>query len=199
MTQAVKRALIFIGPQGCGKATQSQILREREGWVHIDTGGYLRTFAKKEGNDPLVAHVRDYVHQGLLLEDEVVCNVFERALEEKAPNADMIILDGIPRKMVQAGIILDILKARGFTDIVTINLVIPHEESFIRLKKRATIEGRPDDADETKILRRLALYDQETIPVLDFLRSKGVPVHMVDGVGPVPEIAERIRQALLKQ
>lgn len=191
-----KRALIFIGPQGCGKATQSEILREELGYVHLDTGAYLRSFAKKEGDDALVIHVRETILQGLLLEDEVVCDVFERALKEKVHGEDRIILDGIPRTVSQAALVLNILRREGYEDIEVVNLEVPREESLIRLKKRALIEKRPDDADEEKIFRRLGIYESETKPVLSYLKSQGIPVHMIDGVGSTTEIAARIREAL---
>lgn len=196
MGSTPRRALIFIGPQGCGKATQSEILQEKQGYIHLDTGAYLRSFAKKEGSDPLLIHVRETISQGLLLEDEVVCDVFERALKEKVHGEDRITLDGIPRTVSQAALILNILRREGYEHVEVVNLEVPREESIARLKKRAVIEKRPDDADEEKIFRRLAIYENETKPVLSYLKSQGITVHTIDGLGSTTEIAERIKKAL---
>ncbi len=192
-----KTALILVGPQGCGKATQARILVKNDGYVHLDMGAYLRGLVEGHAGDPLAKEVHAIMRAGNLLGDDLLCALFERLLLEKGDGQQKIILDGAPRKIPQAKCILQILERAGYSNLRVIRIDIPEHESLARLTKRAQIENRPDDADEQKILRRLSLYETETKPMLHFLKSNSVPVFEVDGVGSVEDIARRIQSVLL--
>lgn len=196
MSHTSKRALIFVGPQGCGKATQSQILEKEQDYAHIDIGGYMRAFVRDNPTDALAMRIKEIMDQGHLIDDHTLIQLFERAVQEKTVGKSKIILDGVMRKILQTEMALEVLKREGFDDAVAIHLDIPKEETLARLKKRAELEGRADDADEEKVLRRLNLYETETKPVIPYLESKGVKVHHVDGVGSIAEVAERIKKVL---
>jgi adenylate kinase len=87
----------------------------------------------------------------------------------------IIILDGIPRNVNQAKMLADKIEV-----IKLFNLLCPEEILVKRLKRRATIEGRKDDASEDTIRKRLQVYEKETRPMLDFYRSVALDIPGAD-------------------
>lgn len=166
--------LIILGPQGSGKGTQAKLLAEKFGLLHLSSGDLLREQAASASAKGKI--IADLLSKGDLLPFETILAVLEPAIKN-AKNG--FILDGTPRDLKQAEYLDWILQKNGLQIDKVIYLSLPPEDSLTRLLKRAQIEHRPDDTPEI-INRRLEIYEQETTPVLDYYRSRGLVVD-IDG------------------
>lgn len=176
--------ILVLGPQGSGKTTQAEVLSKKLGVPYFSMGQLLRDQVAKGGERAKM--IGEVQKMGDLVPFEVVVNVLDERTRE--PDArDGYILDGFPRSFEQ-------MTAFEKYDMPTAVLIldIPREESIARLTKRAGIEGRADDTPEA-ILKRLRVYDEETLPVLEHYKEKGM-AYVVSGVGEVPEVTERVLQ-----
>ncbi len=178
-----------MGPPGSGKGTQAARICERRGWAHVSTGDMLR--AAMEAGSETGRKVQSVVGSGDLVGDDLMLElVDERLSEEDCRNGFM--LDGFPRTVPQAEGLIDLCVRKGNLGIdKTILLSLPDEAIVERLLAR----GRTDDTRET-IRHRLEVYHEQTEPVVEYLRSRGVKVDEVDAVGSIEEISERIERVL---
>lgn len=183
--------IFFIGPQGSGKGTQAKILASALGFFYWEMGGILRAVAKEESE--LGKTVKSIIDQGILLEDEMLLKVAASKLDS-LPLDQGLIFDGIPRRLGQAEFLIDYLKKQGRTNFSTLFIDLPRDESLKRLMLRAEKEGRADDTREA-IELRLLQYQQDTLPVLDFLKQQG-KFMTIDGLPSVEEVTRLINQAL---
>lgn len=166
--------LIILGPQGSGKGTQAKLLAEKYGLTHISTGDLLRQEIAS-GSD-FGQSLKETLDRGELVSDEVLFSILEKA---PLNTGNGFILDGTPRNLYQAENLEKILQKINLHVDKVILLDLPYEESIQRMLKRAEIEHRADDNLET-IKTRLAIYDQDTKPVIDFYRQQG-KVLEIDG------------------
>lgn len=183
--------IFFIGPQGSGKGTQAKLLAKRLGFFYWEMGGILREVAG--GDSILGVKIKKQIDSGVLLSDDDLYQVVKMRLGE-IPAAKGVIFDGIPRRLGQAEFLLGYLKEQGRADFTTLFVNLPKEESIARLLKRAEIEKRADDTLE-KIEYRLSQYMEETIPVLDFLKTNSNFIE-IDGRPDVYAVTTSINQAL---
>jgi len=180
-----KRVLI-MGPPGSGKGTQAAKICAKRGLDHVSTGDILRE-AMRAGSE-IGRKVKAVVDSGNLVGDELMCElVKDRLAEERAQPGFM--LDGFPRTVPQAEALLSMLGKGGIEAVLLLR--VPEEEIVERLLAR----GRTDDTRET-IRHRLEVYEKETEPVLRYLESQGVDIVVIDGLGSVELIAERIESVL---
>lgn len=183
--------IFFIGPQGSGKGTQARFLAKRLDFFYWEMGGILREVAA--GSSILGIRIKNLIDSGVLLQDDDLYQVVKMRLNE-IPTTQGLIFDGIPRRLGQAEFLLDFLKSQGRSDFTTLFVNLPKEESLSRLLKRAEIEKRADDTRE-KIEFRLQQYEQETVPVLDFLKQNS-SFFEIDGRPPVDEVNRTINKTL---
>jgi len=104
------------------------------------------------------------------------------------------LLDGYPRTLDQVRFLDELLASDGRLEAV-IRLTADEEELISRLTHRAHEQGRADDTEEA-IRHRQKVYNEQTAPILDVYRERGLLVE-VDGIGTVDEVAARIREALI--
>lgn len=184
--------LLIVGPAGAGKGTQSAKIAEDHGIVAISTGDIFR--ANIKGETALGKEAQKYVDAGELVPDSVTNRMVEDRLGWDDA-ADGFLLDGYPRNRVQVAALDEILGRLGVELDAVLELTADREELIQRLKKRAEIEGRGDDADENAIRRRLELFDHETAPMIEEYDARGL-VRRVDGLGSVEDVHGRIAAAL---
>ncbi len=177
--------IIFIGPQGSGKGTQAKLFAEKLGFFYWGMGAMLREIATH--NDALGRKVAATINRGKLLDDDTIFEVIEQKFREVPPGQG-IIFDGVPRRVTQAEHLMDFLKNAHRDRIAAVYLSLSRDESVNRLMKRAVIENRIDDTRE-RIELRLAQYEDETVPVLDYFK-KTVRFFEIDGLPP-PDVVTR--------
>lgn len=186
--------VIIFGPPGAGKGTQSRSLTEYWGIAHISTGDLFRNNIANETE--LGLKTKAYLEAGRLVPDDLTISMLEERLQEP----DVVpgfLLDGFPRSEPQCVALERIMSDMGRKIDHVINLYVSDDVVRNRLKGRAGIEGRADDADLEVIEKRIATYKTQTRPSLEYYRPKGV-VHDVDGVGTVEEVFDRIIGALVR-
>ena len=182
--------VIILGPPGVGKGTQSLLIAEKLGLIHLSTGEILRS-AVKQGTK-LGTLAKETVEAGKLVSDEIMIGIIEQELAAREVREKGFILDGFPRTLNQAVQLEAILEELEFNEVRIINIIVDEEEIIKRLLGR----GRTDDAEEV-IRHRLKVYQEQTAPVKDYL-SKKYRIVDIDGVGDIEEINNNIIKALEK-
>ncbi len=156
--------LIFLGPPGAGKGTQSKNLAEFLQIPHISTGDILRQAIQDQTN--LGMQAQSFMDQGELVPDKLVEDMVEERL--KQPDAQTgWILDGFPRKVTQAKFLGGLLINLHEGGEKVINLDAPDAVVINRLLGR----GRKDDTEEV-IRRRLEIYRDETAPLINYYSDR---------------------------
>ena len=182
--------LIFFGPPGSGKGTQSDLLQEMLKIISISTGGILRhEIALKT---PLGLEVDNLVASGQLVPDELVTEVLKKALAEKISQGNGFLFDGFPRNIEQAKTLEKILASFNLKLDLVIGLKVSEQELIDRLLIRGETEKRSDDNIET-IKKRLNIYNAESDSVINFYKEKFVEI---DGEGTTEEVFNRILNAI---
>ncbi len=206
--------LILLGPPGAGKGTQAKMLKEKFNIPQISTGDILRK-AVSNGTE-LGEKAEAYMGDGGLVPDEVVVDLIKEKIKEDEC-ARGFILDGFPRTIVQAQKLGETLEAMKLKIDAVIDIEVDPEELIVRLTGRRSCsdcgamfhdETRPpeqagvcdhcghklfqrtDDNKET-ILKRLAVYENETAPLKDYYRKQGNLKTLV-GRGSVDEIFSQV-------
>ena len=183
--------LVIMGPPGAGKGTQAKLIAEHYGIPAISTGDIFR--AMKTADTPLARQVREIMESGGYVSDEITNAIVTDRLAQ--PDCDGgFLLDGYPRTLQQVQTLDDYLAESNRPLNAVIALLADIDEVVARLLRRAVIDGRSDDNEET-IRVRLQVYAEQTEPLLEVYRARGSLVE-VDGHGEVQEVSERIFAAL---
>ena len=183
--------IVLLGPPGAGKGTQAAMLLDEIGVPHVSTGDMLRAAVK--AGTPVGLQAKAVMDAGELVSDELVIGIAEERLSEDDAKKGFL-LDGFPRTIAQAEALAGLLEKLAVRLDCCLALTVKNEAVVQRLLKRAEIEGRADDNEET-IRERMRVYDQETAPLLDFYRGRGQLIE-VSGMGTIDEVGQRIREAL---
>jgi adenylate kinase len=167
--------ILLLGPQGAGKGTQAKRIGAEYVIPHIASGEILRS--EMAAASELGRRVKDVYDRGDLVSDELMIELIKTRLGHPDTEGGFV-LDGFPRTTVQAEELDRMFGEIGRRFDVVFALQIPDEVAFERLRKRADIEGRPDDTDAA-IRRRLDNYHRETAPLIEYYRTRGnlVPIH----------------------
>lgn len=162
--------LVIFGAPGSGKGTYSAQIIEEFGFDHISTGDVLR--AEIKNGTELGKTAKQYIDQGQLIPDSLMIDILASVYDSKK-GAKGMIFDGFPRTIVQAEALKTMLSERGEKIACTLNLIVEEAELMRRLLRRAEIEGRADDNEET-IKKRFAVYENQTKPLIEWFRNEGV-------------------------
>lgn len=208
--------IILLGPPGSGKGTQAKMLMEIYTIPQISTGDILR--AAVANQTALGKQAKECMNKGALVPDELVVKIVEERLKERDCGRGFI-LDGFPRTVAQA----EALDRLNIKIEAAVNVAVGNDELMKRLTGRRTcrtcgamyhiyfnpprrdgvcdtcsgeLYQRDDDKEET-IQTRLAVYAQQTNPLISWYQKKNI-VYSVDGIGTVQEIFGRITGALKK-
>ncbi|HZB97894.1 MAG TPA: adenylate kinase [Candidatus Sulfotelmatobacter sp.] len=183
--------IILFGPPGSGKGTQADRIVAQRGGVHIATGDILR-LEKSRGTE-LGQKVAPLMEQGRLVPDALVIGVIEERM--RLPDAAAgVVFDGFPRTVPQAEALERLLERRGAAVDLVLVLVVPEDARRERILRRAELDGRLDDREAT-LPTRLGEFLQETRPVLEHFRARGVRIVEVDGVGNIDDVTQRVLEA----
>jgi len=207
-TGLLRMNIILLGPQGSGKGTQAQLLKEKYGFKHIATGDLIREGIKNE--DPAALQIKESIAAGNLASDELVIELVKKSL-----SAQGNLFDGFPRTLPQA----EALDEITHIDLV-IELAMSDEIGVQRLstrrqcKKCNTIFGaanpprqegicdgcegeiyQRDDDKPDAIRKRLATYRDETEPLLEYYKPREL-VHSIDASKSIDDIFAEIQDII---
>lgn len=175
---------ILFGPPGAGKGTQATAMVERYNLCHISTGELLRR--EIAAGTELGLKAKALIDAGALVPDEIVEGMIE-AQFRNTKDVNGFLLDGFPRTTAQAEA-LDAMLAKSSEEVTAVvSLMIPDAMIMERIRHRAAIEGRADDASEETISNRIRTYHDKTEPLVDYYRKSG-KYHEVDGTGTIDEV-----------
>ena len=179
---------ILFGPPGAGKGTQATAMVEKYNLRHISTGALLRE--EIAAGTELGLKAKALIDAGALVPDEVVEGMIEN-LFKTVKDVDGFLLDGFPRTIAQAEA-LDRILALGDEEVTSVvSIMIPDEMIKERIRHRAAIEGRADDASEETINNRIKTYHDKTEPLIDFYRKAGKYAE-INGTGSIEEVRDAI-------
>ncbi len=183
--------LLLMGPPGAGKGTQAKVVSQKFGIPAISTGDIFRMNVANKTD--LGVEAQRYMDAGEYVPDSVTnAMVRDRLGEEDAKSG--FLLDGYPRTLAQVEELDSILDEYSFELDAVVALTAEEDELVARLLKRAQIEGRSDDTEEV-VRKRQQLYVEQTAPLLDVYRERGILVD-VDGIGDVDTVTGRILEGL---
>lgn len=183
---------VIFGPQGSGKGTQSDLLCDKYGFVHISLGDIFRW--NMANHTKIAARITRIMNQGLLVPDDIVEEVVHARLGEHDWNWGFV-LDGFPRTRPQAEFLFE-----NWNLDAVIYLDIPDDVVEARVMKRATqIQGssftkRFDDTPE--VLRvRLQEYHEKTKPLIELYEEKRL-LRRVDATRAVEAVFQEVEDQL---
>jgi adenylate kinase len=206
--------LIFLGAPGAGKGTVASRIQEKYNLSHISTGDMFREAIKQETE--LGKKAKSFMDAGTLVPDEVTTGM----LKERINQADCkqgFILDGFPRTIVQA----EALDNEGIIIDKAVNFIVSEKTVVERISNRWTckvdgsiyntltlppqVEGKcdkcngelfqRDDQKPEVVKKRMAVYQEQTTPLIDFYKEKGILIE-VDAESPVDEVFESVVSVL---
>jgi adenylate kinase len=186
--------LILLGPPGAGKGTQAQRLVERHEIVQLSTGDMLR--AAVAAGTEIGLKAKAIMDRGDLVPDDVVVGIIKDRIE-KTDARNGFILDGFPRTVGQAEALDKMLKEKGLQLDAVVEIKVDEDILLSRIEKRAgeTPGGPRADDNAEALKKRLAVYREQTAPLVDHFRSKGL-LKTVDGMQGIEEVARAIDAAL---
>ena len=162
--------IIIFGAPGSGKGTYSAEIAQRYGMGHISTGDVLR--AEIKNGTELGKLAKGYIDNGQLIPDELMIDILA-ASYDALPKGKGVIFDGFPRTIAQAEALKKMLEERGDNLGMMIELIVSEEVLMFRLLRRAKLEGRADDNEET-IRKRFAVYHSQTEPLSKWFAAEGI-------------------------
>ena len=210
--------IIMLGAPGAGKGTQAKKIAEKCGIPHISTGDIFR--ANIKNGTELGKKAKTYMDQGLLVPDELVCDlVVDRIQQDDCKKG--YILDGFPRTIPQAESLDKALQAIGAKMDDAIDVEVPDENIVKRMGGRRACVGcgatyhlvyaptkkegicdacggelilRDDDKPET-VQKRLGVYHEQTQPLIDYYKNQGI-LREVDGSVDMEDVFKEILNIL---
>ncbi len=189
--------IVFLGPPGAGKGTQSERLVHKHGIAQLSTGDMLR--AAVNAGTPIGLRAKSVMEAGELVSDEIVIGIVSDRIEE--PDcASGFILDGFPRTVAQAEALDGMLEEKGMTLDAVIELKVDQNRLLARIENRvreAEAAGQPvrKDDNPASFKQRLDAYREQTAPVSAYYERTG-RLQTVDGMQSIEEVSEAIDRIL---
>jgi len=159
------KSILIFGPPGAGKGTLGKFLSTAGNHFHLSSGDIFRGL---DPETPIGKLYHTYASRGHLVPDEVTVEIWRQyvsgliATNKYFPKKQLLLLDGVPRTLKQAAIFDQYIKV-----VHVIVLEMPNYEGLIaRMKRRALIEKRADDADESVLRTRMQVYEKDTKSLL---------------------------------
>jgi adenylate kinase len=183
--------LVLMGPPGAGKGTQAKFIADHFKIPAISTGDIFR--ANVSQGTPLGQEAQRYMDAGEYVPDEVTNKMVRNRIDEPDA-APGFLLDGYPRTLAQVEELDGMIRFTGHALDAVVCLTADDDVLVSRLLQRAQLEGRADDTEDV-IRRRQEVYADQTAPLIDVYRDRGLLVE-VDGLGEVDDVTQRIFEAL---
>ena len=203
-------SIILFGPPGAGKGTQSGLISTITGKPQVSTGDMLREAVSE--NSEVGREAKSYMDKGLLVPDKIIMELIKiRLSKDDAKNG--LLFDGFPRTIPQA------MALEKLTSVsMVVSLVVQDDEIVSRIAGRRTdpetgeiyhVEYKPapqdirsrllqrDDDTEDTVRNRLSTFHEQTAPLSDFYRDKGILTE-VDGSGDIEQVSSSI-EAIIKR
>lgn len=180
---------ILFGPPGAGKGTHAGAIAQKYNLKHISTGELLR--AEIAAGTELGKQAKSLIDAGSLVPDEVVEGMIESTFNNTT-GVSGFLLDGFPRNIAQAEDLDKILEKRGEGVTAVVSLMISDDLIRERIKHRAAIEGRADDASDTTIANRIKTYHAQTEPLIDYYKKSGKYYECDGGTGTIDDNRRRV-------
>jgi len=208
--------VVLLGKQGAGKGTQAARLAEHYGIPHVSTGELLRAAAA--AGTEFGKKAEEYMNRGELVPDDVVFGLLAERVAAGGRVEDGFVLDGFPRTEGQAieldrvlrthpldavinldvstEIVLDRIAGRRVCDNcgATYHVNMPPKKNWTCDECGGEVVQRADDTEDA-VMRRLELYEQETVPIIDHYRKLG-KLDVVDGEGDGDDVFKRLVTAV---
>ena len=185
------KRIVFLGPPGCGKGTQSKLLVDNNNFTQLSTGDLLRDETSKT-DSKLGEKVRNLMESGELVPDEIVIDIIVKKVKEFKKKS--LIFDGFPRNLNQAIVLDESLKSVSIrldnAIFFEINFDILKERIEKRIKESEDENQRKDDNLET-LINRIEVYKSSTLPIVDYYDKKGI-LNKVSGIKKIEEVYEEI-------
>lgn len=206
--------IIMLGAPGAGKGTQAQRIAKDYGIPHISTGDIFRKNLKEE--TPLGLEAKTYMDRGALVPDDLTIRMLLARIGE-ADCRNGYVLDGFPRTVPQAEKLTEVLAQTGEKVDFALDVTVPDENIVERMSGRRSCPGcgrtyhivyaapqkegvcdscgaalvlRADDAPET-VLKRLAVYHEQTEPLIAYYEGQGV-LRRIDGTVSMEDVYAQI-------
>lgn len=175
------QAVMLVGPPGVGKGTQGKLLAQIPGIFHVSSGDMFREL---DVNSKCGQIFQQYAGIGQLVPDDITIKIWQDYMEAKVregvytPERDLLILDGIPRNITQAGLI------KPYINIFKVIFMVceDREVMFKRIRGRSLKENRIDDSEEIVVRYRWDLYKRETEPLIDHYPQEIVRIIDADNI-----------------
>ena len=209
------QGVIFVAPPAAGKGTQSELICDKYGFIHISTGDLLREASNAENLEAL--YIEEKMASGELVDDTLIVELIVNKLSNLKNKG--FILDGFPRNLDQANVFDKILNKININKLYVFNIDVSFEETKKRIVGRlncpnckmvynslisdlcpsninycdecgAELTKRSDDNEEA-FETRYNLYLEETVPLINYYREKGL-LYNIDGSKNKTEIFKRI-------
>lgn len=184
--------IVLFGKPGAGKGTQANFLKEEYNLKHISTGDVFRYNIKN--NTALGKLAQSYIDKGELVPDSVTIKMLQDEVDS-SPEASGFIFDGFPRTTAQAEALDELMESKDMKIDATIALEAEDEVLIERILERGKQSGRTDDQDVESIRNRFDEYNEKTAPLRKYYEAGG-KFHIVNGIGPIPEITERLHKVI---
>jgi|SRR6185312_11837571 adenylate kinase len=190
--------LILLGPPGAGKGTQAKNLIDAYGIPQLSTGDILRSAIK--ARTPMGLEAKAVMDRGDLVSDTVVNGIVSERLDQDDARKGFI-LDGFPRTIPQAEALEQMLAEKGVALDAVVEITADAETLTRRIvnraKENAANSGARADDNEEVVRNRLNVYREQTAPLVEYYRGKGL-LKSVDGMASVEQVTASIRTAVEK-
>ncbi len=175
--------IIFLGLAGSGKSTQGQLLAAQLQCPWISTGNLLRQKMDSETQEEML--------EGKIVDDKRTLEVLDAEFKRIHADKSGFVLDGSPRTMVQA----QWLVKKANAGEIKIRAIVHLKVSPQVAKQRLLARKRPDDHDSA-IAERFREYEDNILPIVDYLKQQGLAVYEIDGNQPPQAVDKDILRAL---